>query len=135
MLAPGETPEAGWIWSTMPLVGLSVTSSNLTSWKSGHALCALQKAWKSLSLLMDFNLKGKRNVMKKRKKSAVLVKPCSTYIFMGAGEESFPERPGCNGQCTESREWSPPGDRPSPGFGQSSYLEHAQVTHPKGFVK
>lgn len=49
----------------MPMGGSAVTSSSLTSWKSGHALCALQTAWKSLSLPIDFNLKGKRNVMRK----------------------------------------------------------------------
>lgn len=67
-------------------------------------------------------------------KSAALVKPCSTY-FMGAGEESFPECPGCNGQCTGSRILLPLEDRPSPGFGQCPHLAHAQITNPKDFVK
>lgn len=86
------------------MVGLAVTSASLASRKSSHALCAFPTAWKSLSFLIDFSLKG-INLMQKKchVKTAVLVKSCSIYFFMGAGVESFPAWPGCQGQCIGSR--------------------------------
>lgn len=76
MLAPRDTPEACWLSSTMPVVGLVVTSAGLASRKSSHALCSLPTAWKSLSFLIDLSLKG-INLMQKKccVKTAVLVNP------------------------------------------------------------
>lgn len=76
-------------------------------------------------------------------KTAVLVQSCSTYVSTGAGEESFPAWPGCQGQCIGSRGKLDNSHLKtqtcSPAFGQSPHLARAQimlcaqVTYPKGF--
>lgn len=136
VIAPRKRPEACWISSTMLVVGLAVISAGLASRKSGHVSCPLPTAWKGLSFLLDFSLKG-INLMQKKccVKTAILMKSCSTYFSKGDGEASFPAWPGCQGRHIRGR------GRPdnshletqtcSLGFGQPPHLPCVQITHPK----
>lgn len=145
MFAPRDRPEACWISSTTRIVGLAVTSADLASWKSGHALCALPTGWKILSFLIAFSLNG-INLMQKKCR---VKKSCSHEIllyllFYRSWRTVFPRMTWVPEPTHWSRKMSDSNVETqtcSPGFGQSPHLAQthimlcAEITHRKCFVK